>query len=314
MKYLLLLSLIVGFSAFTLWRAQVREAAFEAEFPPLGQITEVNGVPFHYVDRGEGPAIVLIHGSSGNLRDFTFSMVDKLADRYRVIAVDRPGMGYTGRLGGRTESISDQAAFIVAAMAQIGVEKPIVLGQSYGGAVALAWALEHPDSLSALVLVASPSQPWDGSVPGLYQMNGSAIGSTLAVPIITAFVPRSYIEEQIDAVFDPEQGPEGYGDYVGAELAARRISLRANAEHRVHLLAEITAQQPFYPQLTLPIEMIHGEADTTVPLSIHALPFSRQVASANLTTLPGIGHLPHHTAEAETLAAIDRAARRAGLR
>ena len=314
MKILVFLLVLLAVAAAIHLRAGAREAAWEARFPPLGEMIEVDGTRVHAVVRGQGPDLVLIHGSSGNLRDFTFDLVDRLAEDYRVIAFDRPGLGYTERLHDRGATIGEQATVLQKAAAQLGAEQPIVLGQSYGGAVALSWAVTRPDSLSALVLVASPTHPWDGSVPGLYRMNSTTLGSALAVPTITALVPRSYIHDQIRAVFDPEPMPEGYDDYVGAELAARRVSLRANAKQRAALLGQISAIQPRYADLALPVEMIHGTADTTVGLSIHGERFIEEVPQANLTRLEGVGHLPHQTAPGETVAAIHRAAARAGLR
>ena len=64
----------------------------------------------------------------------------------------------------------------------------------------------------------------------------------------------------------------------------------------------------------MPIELIHGDADTTVPPHIHAQVFAAEVPSANLQMLPGVGHMPHHADPEATVAAIDRAASRAGLR
>lgn len=297
-----------------IWQAGARERQFEAEFPPSGQIIEVEGLRVHaHVMGQDGPDLVLIHGSSGNMRDFSFSLAGALAQDYRVILLDRPGLGYSERLPG-DESIHAQARVLQAATEALGASRPIVLGQSYGGAVALAWAVDHPETLSALVLVSAPSQPWEGPIPLLYRLNSSALGSTLAVPLITALVPRRYIETQIRDVFDPEPMPEGYDTHIGAELAARQVSLRANAAQRAGLLEEIRALQPRYDALDLPIELIHGDRDQIVSLRIHSEPFLEQVPQARLDRLAGAGHLPHITREEATLAAIQRAAERAGLR
>ena len=295
-------------------RAKSREEAIEAEFPPEGELLDIEGVQVHALVRGTGPDLVLIHGSSGNLRDFSFALVDQLAERYRVIAFDRPGMGHTGRTNYEGESIFEQAALLQKAAARLGADKPIVLGQSYGGCVALAWAVDHPQAVSALVLVASATQPWDGPLPPLYRLNSSTLGANIAVPLLTAVVPRSRIEAMTREVFAPDPMPEGYDRFVGAELAARREALRANAQHRASLLGEVRQMQPRYGALTLPIEMIHGDADPIVPLDIHGPPFVAQVASAHLEVLSGAGHLPHQTRIPDTIAAIDRAASRAGLR
>ena len=125
-------------AAATLWRARAHEARAEARWPPSGRIVAVEGHPVHVREMGAGPPIVLIHGASGNLRDFTFSLAERLAARYRVIALDRPGLGYTPRLGKGGASITAQAGLLMRAAGKLGAERPILLGHSYGGAVALA--------------------------------------------------------------------------------------------------------------------------------------------------------------------------------
>ena len=99
-----------------------------------------------------------------------------------------------------------------------------------------------------------------------------------------------------------------------APLTLRRESLDANARQRASLKAEIRALAPRYPALDLPVELIHGEADTTVGLQIHSVPTAAQIPGANLVTLPRVGHMPQHVSPAQMDAAIARAAARAGLR
>jgi pimeloyl-ACP methyl ester carboxylesterase len=188
-----------------------------------------------------------------------------------------------------------------------------VLGQSYGGAVALAWAVHHPDSLSALVAVSAPSQRWEGGLPGLYRLTSHPLGSALAVPLIAAWVPARYVDSQVAGVFAPQPQPDGYARAIATPLILRPDSLRANARQRATLKQEITALQPGYPGITVPLEIVHGTADTTVPFGIHAEPLARQAPTAQLTALPGIGHIPQNVAPEAVAEAVDRAARRAGL-
>lgn len=190
----------------------------------------------------------------------------------------------------------------------------MVLGQSYGGAVALAWAVERPDSLSALVLLAAASNPWTTDLSLFYKITSNDLGSATVVPALTAFVPTPVVDSAIESVFAPQKEPEGYAEYIGAPLTLRRDTMRANAMQRANLLDEIQALYPRYGAITVPTEILHGDADTTVGLSIHSIPLSQQISDATLTVLKGIGHMPHHAAEPEVIAAIDRAAQRAGLR
>ncbi len=311
---LLLFAALIGAAAiFVGWRANARERSAVESHPPTGQFLEVEGLRIHAHVEGSGPDLVLIHGSSGNTRDFTFRMVDALKGRFRVIALDRPGLGHSERLTGE-EGLAAQARVLQAAAAQLGATRPLVVGQSYGGSVGLAWAVHHPDAISGLVLLGAPSNPWDGSVPALYRLTSHPVGAALLVPLITAFVPETKVADGVASVFEPQDPPDGYGAFIGARLALTRTTFRTNATHRAELFDEIQALQPRYGEITVPVEILHGTADPIVPIEIHSIPLSTQIDGAVLTPLDGVGHMPHHIAPDATLAAIDRAAARAGLR
>ncbi|SFR17906.1 alpha/beta fold hydrolase [Poseidonocella sedimentorum] len=306
--------------ACTTVNASRTERAEEA-FPPTGELLRIGETTVHAHVAGTGPTIILIHGASGNARDFTFSLVEDLARDYRVIAFDRPGLGWTDRLPGTTgalntdhESAADQARLLDAAARALGVERAVVVGHSYGGAVALAWALEAPERVAGLALFAAPSHPWDGGLGALYRINASALGGAVAVPLLSALAPPSRLEETVADIFAPQSPPPGYLAHVGAPLSLRPESLRANAQQVNGLLPEIELMAPRYPALTLPIELIHGDADTIVPLAIHSRRLAERAPGARLQVLPGVGHMPHHADPAAARAAIDRAVARAGLR
>lgn len=293
-------------AGLTHWRASAREAAAETAFPPTGQFVAVDGKRLHFEIAGQGPDLVLIHGASGSLRDLTFSLRDRLTDRFRVIAVDRPGLGHSDPL--EDTSLAAQARHIKAALAQLGVTEPVVLGQSYGGSVALAWALEGGPK--ALVLVGSPALPWPGKLDPWYRLTDTLPGRHLAIPLASAFVPQSYVASVTASIFAPDPVPLGYEDHIGASLTLRRQTLRANTSQINALRAELVTMEPRYPSLTLPVELIHGTADTIVPLDIHSAPLSQLLPKATITVIPGAGHMPHHTHADLVIAAILRAALR----
>ena len=290
----------------TLWRASVREAAAEAAYPATGQFVTVDGKRLHYEMSGTGPDLVMIHGASGSLRDLTFALRDKLTDRYRVIVVDRPGLGHSDPMA--DISLAAQARTIKAGMAQLGVTSPIVLGQSYGGSVALAWALDGGPR--ALVLVGSPSLPWPGTLDPWYRLTSTAIVRAVAVPLASAFVPQSYVSAATAAVFAPDPVPPGYEAWLGTALTLRRASLATNTEQVNALRAELVTMAQHYGALTLPVELVHGDADTIVPLAIHSAPLSQLLPNVTLTVIKGAGHMPHHAHADTVIAAIDRAALR----
>lgn len=299
-----------------------REAQARADFPPIGQLLNIDGTQVHAWTRGSGPDVVLLHGAGGNLRDYTFDLADRLTSRYRVTAFDRPGLGWTDRLPGyggagdtRGESPEEQAALLQKAAAQLGLRNPIVVGHSYGGAVALAWGLNQPSQTAALVLLAGVSLPWPGDLNPYYDITGSALGGSTIVPLITALAPQGRIDSAIEDVFTPQAAPAGYADYIGPTLTIRRASLRANGQQVSTLRPHIVAMSARYRDvLRMPIELLHGTADTTVGISIHSEPLARLLPNARLTRLAGVGHMPHHADPKAAIAAIDRAAARAGLR
>ncbi len=311
---LIALTLLVLLWALALWRAGRNEARAEAAFPPEGQIVEVNGIPVHAVVMGEGPDVVLIHGSSGNTRDMTFALAPILAENYRVIVFDRPGLGYSASFNPDGETIEEQAEILQKAAAQLGAEKPIVAGQSYGGSVSLAWAVTRPGNISGLVLIAAAAIPWETPLDGFNTLAATPTGNVTALPLITAFVPEWYVEKALDKVFEPQTTPEGYADHFGPGLTMRRASMHANAKQRANLLEEVRALQPRYGEIDVPTEIVHGTADDTVGLGWHSHRLIKQIPGAELIELPGIGHMPQVVAAPEVAAAIDRAAQRAGLR
>lgn len=306
--------------------ARRREATAVARHPPVGAFVEVEGTRVHYVRRGEGPELVLIHGAGGNLRDFTFSFLERAARLFTVTAFDRPGLGYSGRapgvptgpLAARAETLAQQAGLLRAAAARLGIERPVVLGHSFGGAVALAWALgdldrPSPAEAAGLVLVGTVAEPWPGGLGPLYTVNATRLGGAVVVPALTAYAPEARIEAAIASSFRPQTAPEGYADHLGGRLTLRRAVFRANVRQVNALRPQIVTMAARYPELRLPVEVVHGTRDGVTPFELHAEGIVRRAPTARLTALPGVGHMPHHVAPEAVLAAARRAAERGAL-
>lgn len=306
---LLLFALVLSAATWglALWRA--RKA--EARYPPDGIFVEVDGQRVHLVVMGDrGPDVVQIHGASGSARALTFDLAPELAKRYRVFVPDRPGFGWSDPL--ETDTIAAQAAHLQEAVHRAGARDPIVLGHSYGGAVAIAWAVTRPGTLSGLVPVSAPSHSWDAPLPALYQITAPPLGQALAVPLISAWTPPATLHGEVAAVFAPQEMPTGYAEWFGPGMTLRARTMRINAHQRAELKPQIEALIPHYARLDLPVVSLHGTADTIVTRQIHALPFTETVAEAELVTLAGLGHMVPHVALEETVAAVDRVALRAG--
>ena len=276
--------------------------------PPTGQFVDVDGAQVHVHVEGTGPDVILIHGAGGNWQDWTLSLIPALRGEFRFYAVDRPAHGYSSRLPDRDE----QAAAIHAAVTKLGAKNPIVVGQSYGGAVALAHALNH--DTAAAVIVAGVSNPWPGDIDAFYYRMSGWLGRNVLAPLTATFATPEKGEETIASIFAPDTPPPGYLDHMGLDLAVRPSQLTTNAGMVKSLYPLIVAQEPRYKTLQTPVEIIHGTADETVPYAVHAVPLHAKLPNSRLTTLEGIGHMPQHASEPELIDAIRSAAKRAGLR
>ena len=286
------------------------------EVPPLpdSRTITVDGHAVHVWERGSGPTIILLHGAGGNLRDFTFAIAPRLAETHHVIAFDRPGLGLSDGLGRDRQSPAEQAALLSQAARQMGVERAVIVGHSYGGAVAMAWALDHPDQAAAVVSLAGAVQPWEGGLGGFYAVLSSPISGPITAAFIANLIPTRAAEAAVESIFAPDPVPPGYIDHVAVGLTLQTSVLQANAQQVNTLLPHVTAMASRYRGLAMPLEIIHGSADTTVPLQVHSEPLAAQVPGANLTVLDGVGHMPHHADPDAAIAAITRAVDRAGLR
>ncbi|MFT4149523.1 MAG: alpha/beta hydrolase [Paracoccaceae bacterium] len=290
-------------------RAAARESEAATAFPAMGQLVPVGRGHVHAHMQGQGRDLVLIHGASGNTRDFTFRLAGELARDFRVTAFDRPGLGWSTDLGDDGIDPAAQARALAQAARDLGIERPVVLGQSYGGAVALAWGLEAADILppAALVLVSAAAMPWEGGLGLRYDFLSSRLGLATALPLAAAFVNDTIITREIEGIFAPEPVPEGYGTYIGAGLSLRRAVMRANLLQVAGLKPHLHRMALRYPDLSIPVEMVHGTADAIVPPQIHAHPLLRLLPDARLDMIEGAGHMPHHTRPDRVAAAILRA-------
>lgn len=283
----------------------------ERAHPPGGRFVEVMGGRLNLLElgRADAPLVVLLHGASGNLGDMRVALGDRLAKRYRVILIDRPGHGWSDRPGGPADaSPARQAMLIHQALERIGIAHAIIVGHSWSGALATAYALAYPTAVNGLLLLAPVTHPWPGGV-GWYNpiVANSVVGwvfaRTLALPL-----GKLLLEPAIDMVFAPQQPPPDYIERADAELILRPRELTANAQDLTQLKAFVTAQAPHYGEIEAPTIVIAGDKDTTVSPDIHAKQIVRVLPHGRLVVLPGIGHMLHHAAAEVVIAAIDELA------
>ncbi|MEM0986002.1 MAG: alpha/beta hydrolase [Pseudomonadota bacterium] len=285
----------------------------EAAHPEAGQLIDVNGHDVHVLTAGEtGPPVLMIHGASANAREFSWTLAPRLQDAHRVFMADRPGHGHSERPPDGHQ-LGVQAAQMAGTLNALVADEPaVVVGHSFGGAVALRLALDHPGKVKALVLSAPVSHDWGGG--------GEAWYNAYAAPPVTGHVfsqlvpivgPRS-AQSGVLNVFDPAPAPEDYYEKSAIGLLFRPPSFRANARDVQFLRAEIAAQQDRYPSLAMPIVVFSGAGDTVIKPSLHVGRLKHEAQDLTLVALPDEGHMPHHgegAAMADTIARLARGER-----
>lgn len=177
-----------------------------SEFPPVGQFVTVEGVRLHYLSKGTGKPVILIHGSDGVLQDFTLTIFDKLAKNYHAIAFDRPGHGYSQRPMNEPLTLATNARLIHGALKQLGVKKAVLVGHSYGGSVALKYTLEYPDDVAGVVLIAPAAYPLGIQNLLLYLPDIPLIGP-LVLQTFLVPVGRPAVRSLNARAFDPDSVP-----------------------------------------------------------------------------------------------------------
>ena len=274
----------------------------ENDFPRTGQLVEVEGIALHVMDQGQGPPIVALHGAWSAQQEISGTLA-ALLPGHRIIAVDRPGHGYSGRPAEPVDP-ARQAALIHAAVRKLGVERPVVLGFSFGGAVALAYALNHPADVSGLVLINPASHPWDGGVSWLYHLDavplaGWTFRQTLMPPAAHALLARA-----VRGTFAPSPVPALFHETAPTRLALRPRSYAANAADMRGLNAFLAGQVPRYASLDLPVLVLASEQDRSVGIDIHARRLVRALPRAELRTFDGAGHPLLYTHPAAVAAGV----------
>lgn len=275
--------LLAGLKLYT--DARVRRA--EARYPPAGAFVEVDGLRLHAVSRGTGRPVVMIHGDGGSTYDWTTSIFDRVARRYHAIAFDRPGFGYSQRPADEGGSPFVQARLIHQALEELAVERPVLVGHSRGGNVALAYAMAYPDQLTGVVTLAAA--PYGGEI-ALHNrlLTVPVLGSLLAH---TVYVPfgRGAVEAGLDAAFAPEgPAPPDYVDvYAAYEL--RPGQLLAHAQDQMRGKAAVDDMARRYQELSVPLVVVHGTADRNVPIE-QARRLHRAAPSSRLIAVDGAGH------------------------
>lgn len=261
-----------------------------------------------YAETGSGPDLVAIHGALMCLEDLWLGPVPALSEHFRVVAVDRPGHGFSLRPRGRGADIWDQAARIRDAVRILGLERPVILGHSFGGAVALAYGMLYPDEIAGIVALAPICFPELRLEQMLFGPRAVPLGGDLLSRLLNRSSDPALLRLLWNAMFLPQAMPERFRDAFPFDLAGRAAQLTAEGEDAGWLWPALTRSAQRYPTLRVPTHILCGSADLVVNTFAQGYAAARLIPGAQFTSLHGTGHMVSHF-HAE---AIVRAARSMG--
>lgn len=314
---LLIALVLAGALALTRSARRAGEQA-EAACPPIGRFKEVSTgrglVRLHYLDKGptdataaagaSAPPILMIHGLSGSLRHFSATILDDLARERRVLAVDRPGMGYSDRLPGGPADLDAQADAMAGLLDAVDAEPPLVIGHSLGGAVALALALRRP--VAGLLLLAPATHPFKARPP--------TPDATIDSPFIRRLIARTVgpmtVEkarpQNLSIAFGPQQPPAEFSLAAGGALMMRPSQIETTLEDVSMLQASLAAMAPRYGEITAPLLVLFGDRDGVLEAGDHTAPLAAKAPQTETRILNGLGHMLPFSAADEVVDAARR--------
>lgn len=246
-----------------------------------------------------GPPVLLIHGASGSQIEWRDCPLSRdLARDHCLIAYDRPGLGDSARHDGDWR-LERQALAARRALERFKARPAVVVGHSFGGAVALRLALEARELVAGLVLLCPASHPWPGETAWYNRAAATpfagAAFARLAVPLVGAAQGRALGRQAVEKIFHPDPVPAAYPDPVKDFRAFEPRVFKANGEDLAAANREFAAQEARYGEIEAPAALLQGTEDRVLDGRIHAKALARVMPRARLVKLEGAGHMPHWT-------------------
>jgi len=281
----------------------------ERENPATGKFIEVDGIRLHYLERGTGIPVVLLHGNGTMAYEFEVStLLGLAADKYHVLAFDRPGYGYSGRPRGKAWTSKEQADLLSKALKALGIEQAVIVGHSWGTMVATTLALEHPECVRSLVLLSGYYYPTPRadvlmlsppSIPGFGDM---------IRPTLSPYIGRMMWPALIQKFFSPAPITQRWEAKFPVWMTLRPSQILASAAETALMTSEAFWLAQRYHELAMPVVIMAGTDDMHVATKVHSERLHDHIPHSKLLLVPGVGHMIHHTVPDQVFGAIDMAA------
>jgi pimeloyl-ACP methyl ester carboxylesterase len=272
----------------------------------LSKFVTVNEARLHFVIKGAGRPVVLIHGNPGSCQDWG-RLYGPLASRYCGFAFDRPGHGHSDRPNHRPITVDVQAQMLHTALKELNVEQPILVGHSWGGALAVAYALEFPADLSGAVLLAPAVYESEDGVSFLTKLPAWPVVGDLVNFLFTPLLGAWIVREDLQKAFSPDLVPKHYLRHVLSEWTRPKKVKWYSVDDALlnESLAKFTER---YSGIRVPVVIVTGDSDLIVPAKENAHRLYEALPHAELVVLEKTGHQIPFTRPDAVVDAIDRVA------
>ena len=281
----------------------------EQALPPRGQFIEVSGARIHYLDKGGGPPLVILHGLGGQIGNFTYALLEQLTDEFRVILMDRPGSGYSRRAPGATGRLTEQASIVTEFIRKLGLQRPLLVGHSLGGAIALGVALDHPEAAKGLALIA-PLTHVPKQVPAPFRaldIKSDFLRWLVAWTVATPIGIRRG-KAVLDAIFSPDPAPADFPIRGGGILGLRPRSFYNTSSDMRAVNLDLGKLVARYSSLRVPVRILYGTSDQVLDHQLHGEALKAKSSMVSVEFVPG-GHMLPISAPDLTAKFIKAAAR-----
>lgn len=281
---------VLGLGGLVIFTA-VTARRVERALPPRGQFIDVSGARIHYLDMGSGPPIVIIHGLGGQIGNFTYALLERLTDEFRVILMDRPGSGYSRRAPGATGRITEQAAIVAEFIRALGLQRPLLVGHSLGGAIALGVALDHPEVIKGLALIA-PLTHVPKNVPAPFralEIKSNFLRWLVAWTVATPIGIRRG-KAILDAIFSPDPAPADFPIRGGGILGLRPRSFYNTSSDMRAVNLDLGKMVARYASLRVPVRILYSTSDQVLSHQVHGEAMKTKSSLVSVELVPG-GHM-----------------------